>query len=1380
MYDFSLCTPWKELSIEVQKILLYGTPKKWTEMVFINPQTGSTWIQPIQWRGFIGEAKKKYHEAKRESFKQKWRSFMHIGRCSSCQGSRLQPYPSAARFREKRISDLVSMPLDELHSFFSQIKLSKVEAFAQELVDQTRTRIGFLIELGLGYLTLDRPSTTLSGGEFQRVRLATHIGSPLVDITYVLDEPSIGLHPVDNKRLIQSLQTLCEKGNTVVVVEHDLDMMRAADYILDFGPGAGKDGGQLLYEGKVDQFKGVKKSLTSDYLFGRKSIGARTRRVSTQTLTITDANHHNLKNVTCTIPLGLFVAITGLSGSGKSSLILETLYPALSNRLMGSDLAGGQFSDIQGVEHLQKILHIDQSPIGKTPRSNPATYTGLYNEIRNVYANLSESKARGWQARRFSFNVQEGACCHCSGVGSVRLDMDFFDEVWIECPECQGKRFNNETLQVMYKGLSIADTLQLTCKEALAVFSSFPKIKKTLSFLCRIGLDYLQLGQPSPSLSGGEAQRLKITRELAKPNSGNTLYILDEPTTGLHVHNLAQLLDILHELVDRGNSVIVIEHNIDAIRSADWVIDIGPNSGPRGGEIIAQGTPETISAGNTPTGIALRETETTSTSKVKISNSSSLIVNEFSIPKNQLIAITGPSGSGKRQLAFQTIFAEGQRRYVESLSPYVRQFVKQYQKAEIEKISGISPTIGLKHDTLSLTARSTVGTMTEIYDRMRVLWAAIGMPFCPKTGLPIKKISIQSTVKRILSWSGSVKIYSPIHVRTTLENVCSTLSQKGFVHALLNEQEIDLSEPPPRPPVGEKIALYVLVDRVRIQKVEPRRISSSVEEASRLGEGQFLLIHNDTHYPYNLNFGVEESGESYPEITAKTFSFNTPEGQCPDCQGLGCHSCFDTRLRDLARSVTIEGQSIYEIASLPIHEARKWFQQLPKHKERAIQKLVGEIIEHLNLCERVGLKHLSLARCSTTLSLGEALRARLVPLLKPELSGLIYVLDGPTIGLHPIEVKDFTTLLLEQVKKKNTVLVIDHNPLLLKNCGHHVELSLNNVADQEHTPKLSDSNNRILLKNASCRTLENFSCSFPTESLVGIVGKSGSGKSTLLFDVLEPALTAHFRLQLSSTHLDGLENISRYVVITTGDQAHSARSDIASFVDFSTPLRSLYASLDDSGNSKPAHFSPYHYQGMCPHCRGLGYRCVEMYFLPTVDQLCEHCSGLRLKSESLKIEYGGKNFGELLKLSVREVGDRFSHIPKIARLKQAFEDLHLDHLLLGDEMTSLSPGIRQRIRLATELARAKKSKTLYLIEEPGKDQDPSEVSSLIKTFHHLRNQGDTILIIDHNPKIIESCDYLIELDLTRSDNKTFILGSGTPIELAKNPESLFGPFLYKE
>ncbi len=593
-YNFSLSTPFKDYPDEIKDIIINGT-KGHSVKVYYRGQRGEG-VYDIAFEGLVRNVAKRYRETASESSKQQYEEFMRITPCASCKGQRLKPTSLAVTVADKNIYEITNMPILDLQDFLQNMKLSERQlAIGSQILKEIRSRIQFLMDVGLDYLSLSRATGTLSGGEAQRIRLATQIGSGLVGVAYILDEPSIGLHQRDNDKLLKTLEHLRDLGNSVIVVEHDEDTMYAADYIVDIGPGAGRNGGQVVATGTAEQIMKCKESITGAYLSGRIKIPVPAkRRKPTGWIKVRGARENNLKNIDVDIPLGVFTCVTGVSGSGKSSLVNEILYKHLAKELNRARCIPGKHDGIDGVEQLDKVIDIDQSPIGRTPRSNPATYTGVFDMIRDLFAATSDAKERGYKKGRFSFNVKGGRCEACSGDGIIKIEMHFLPDVYVPCEVCGGKRYNRETLEVKYKGKSIYDVLDMTVEDAVEFFENVPSIKRKIETLNDVGLSYVKLGQPSTELSGGEAQRIKLATELSKRSTGKTIYILDEPTTGLHFADVHKLVDILHKLAEGGNTVVVIEHNLDVIKTADYIIDMGPEGGARGGTVIAKGTPEEI------------------------------------------------------------------------------------------------------------------------------------------------------------------------------------------------------------------------------------------------------------------------------------------------------------------------------------------------------------------------------------------------------------------------------------------------------------------------------------------------------------------------------------------------------------------------------------------------------------------------------------------------------------------------------------------------------------------------------------------------------------------------------------------------------------------
>jgi excinuclease ABC subunit A len=939
--------PWNKLPKEHRDLLLQGSGER--HITFEWKQRGGVvWKHGGKWEGIVPQLLSQFKKTTAWPRRRQLEKCMRVLRCPSCQGQRLNPQARAVRVGGLTIVEASALPVGHLAIWLEpegplEVSLGPIQrTIAAEVLKELRGRVGFLLNVGLHYLTLERSAPTLSGGETQRIRLAGQIGCGLVGVLYILDEPSIGLHPRDNDRLLQSLQQLRDMGNTVIVVEHDEDTMRAADFLVDFGPGPGVRGGMVVGTGSFQNLVANQKSLTGQYLAGEKriEIPVKRRAPSPRKLTVVGARHHNLKELTVDVPLGLFVCVTGVSGSGKSSLVNDILKQGLLNALStsrnheadgeepeeeGQNAAGvrtvGQHEKILGIEHIDKIIDIDQSPIGRTPRSNPVTYIKVFDEIRALFAEMPEAKVRGYKAGRFSFNKPGGRCESCEGNGSNRLNMDFLADMWVTCPVCEGRRFNRETLQVRFKGKSIHEVLEMDIQEALNHFTNVPKIRNMLQTLHDVGLDYIKLGQPAPTLSGGEAQRIKLARQLCRRPTGRTLYLLDEPTTGLHFDDVEKLLKVLHGFVESGNSVLVIEHNLDVVKTADWVIDLGPEGGTGGGQLVCAGTPELVAdCKESLTGKALLSVLRTK-KKAKSRQRSSALTNgarsngelrvlrvegaqqhnlkniNVELPRGRMTVCCGPSGSGKSSLALDTIYAEGQRRYIESLSAYARQFLGQMQKPKVDHVSGLSPAVSIEQKSTSRSPRSTVGTVTEIHDYLRVLFARLGQPYCPNCQIPVGTQTAEEVIDRIMSLPEGSKLYllAPLERggQERYETLFDDVRRNGFVRVRVDGKSYAVEEAP-EIDHRRKHQIEVVVDRVVVRPNQRSRVADGVETGLDLGRGVLHVAHvEDKPEPkwqvqrFSQHFSCEKCGRGFEPLNPHHFSFNAPLGWCPSCEGLG-------------------------------------------------------------------------------------------------------------------------------------------------------------------------------------------------------------------------------------------------------------------------------------------------------------------------------------------------------------------------------------------------------------------------------------------------------------------------------------------------------------
>ncbi len=1007
------------------------------------------------------------------------------------------------------------------------------------LLAEIRSRFDYLRQVGLGYLTLDRQSRTLSGGEVQRINLTTALGTSLVNTLFVLDEPSIGLHPRDMGRVIGVMKRLRDAGNSLVVVEHDPQIMLEADRLLDMGPGPGERGGEVVFFGTPDELKDAH-TLTAEYLSGRKRADlrpddehrapgteipntlARDPRRGTVSLGVRGASEHNLKDLDVDIPLRRLVCVTGVSGSGKSTLVQDVLHPALRKRLGKPTETPGAFRALEGAEHVNDVVFVDQSPIGRTTRSNPASYVGAFDAIRQLFAALPDAKARGYTAGTFSFNSGNGRCPTCSGNGFEHVEMQFLSDVYLRCPDCNGKRYRDEVLEVKVDGRSIADVLELTVHEAIAAFPGDDEIVRRLAPLVDVGLDYLRLGQPVPTLSGGEAQRLKLAGHLTeaagrpvaalprRPTApGTRLFLFDEPTTGLHFDDVAKLLMAFRKLIAASHSIVVIEHNLDVIRASDWIVDLGPEGGDAGGELVVAGTPgEVMEHAESHTGKALREYEIALTApsprpspkaegvhelripyraaksiQVRHAREHNLQAIDVEIPREKFTVVTGVSGSGKSTLAFDILFAEGQRRYLESLNAYARQFVQPASKPDVDAIFGIPPTVAIEQRTSRGGSKSTVATQTEIHHFLRLLFVKLGTQYCPDCDVPIEPQSVEAIVARLMKERRGERIALLAPLVTSRKGFYTDLAKWALAKAV-SHLRVDGEYLPtkgwPRLDRFREHTLELPVAEVEVRPENEKELRAGVEAALEMGKG---VLHvccggwggRDVQV-YSVKRACPSCGRSFAELDPRLFSYNSKHGWCAACYGTGlkidavewdeersktgtedhvldswvewleldeaCPQCEGKRLNKEALAVRFRGESIADMSAQPISKAVTFFEKLAVagREQEIARDILTELVSRLGFLEQVGLGYLSLDRGAPTLSGGEAQRIRLAAQLGSNLRGVCYILDEPTIGLHPRDNQILLDVLARLGAKGNTLVVVEHDEDTIRRAEHVIDL----------------------------------------------------------------------------------------------------------------------------------------------------------------------------------------------------------------------------------------------------------------------------------------------------------------------------------------------------
>ncbi len=1136
--------------------------------------------------------------------------------CPECHGGRYQPATLNFRFAGKTLPELMRLAISDLHALFASLRR---EDFASDstttlLLNEVASRLHYLLEVGLDYLSLDRPTKTLSGGEIERVNLTTCLGASLVNTLFVLDEPSVGLHPRDTGRLIRVLKNLRDKGNTLLVVEHEEAVIRAADNVIEIGPGRGESGGELVFSGRLDALE-KSASLTADYLTGRKSIPVPARRRAPRAfITVEGASSHNLRGIDVDFPLGVFACISGVSGSGKSTLVHEVLFQNLAPEATER----GACRRIVGAERIGQVVMVDQSPLSRTPRSSPALYLGVFDTIRELFAATPDALARGLTPSAFSFNSGTGRCERCGGSGFEKIEMQFLSDLFVRCPECEGKRYQPEILELLLAGKSIHDVLSMTVSEAIRFFTSLSakKIVEPLRVLEEVGLGYLTLGQPLNILSGGESQRLKLVERLTSRSETNALLIFDEPTTGLHFDDVALLVRAFDRLVEQGHSVLVIEHNLEVIKCADYVIDLGPEAGARGGLVVATGTPEEVAeVEESHTGRFLRGVlgrllnAERRTSNVEVEEPSARVAEDppvygapalnsqlstlnsitihgarehnlknitVAIPRDEMVIVTGLSGSGKSTLAFDLLFAEGQRRFLDSMSAYARQFVEQLEKPDVDLISGLPPSVAIEQRITRGGGKSTVATVTEVFHFLRLLFAKVGVQYCPRCDLSVEKQTLAAITAKAqaLAKKGPLRVLAPlIKARKGFHtDVAKWALRQGF-EELWVDGKIVHAEGFEKLERFREHTIDVVIGDSRKSKV-----GELLKRALEVGKGTARLLDaRGKSTVASTEMSCPGCGESFEELDPRLFSFNSPHGWCTTCRGFGevwkaavnprlesaieiemdeerqhewldegdaepCAACAGTRLNEVARAVRVHGCGISAVATLSAAEALAWAQkQKFSGREKTIAAdILPEIAQRLKFMTEVGLGYLALGRSAKTLSGGESQRIRLAAQLGSNLRGVLYVLDEPTIGLHP---RDNAQLLdtLDALKRKgNSLVIVEHDEETMRRADTIIDLgpgagsrggeivatgTLDQIKACERSATgrslreplvhptrgarrpLDEVTRWIELSGARLHNLKNITTRIPLGRLTVLTGISGSGKSTLMRGVLKPLVT---------------------------------------------------------------------------------------------------------------------------------------------------------------------------------------------------------------------------------------------------------------------------------
>jgi excinuclease ABC subunit A len=1433
-HDFTVDQPWRELTEAQQRVVLYGSDRIRVPFGKHPLESRMRWkgitAKPRE-EGFYGGIVPVIEEILKRNRNRNALRFVRSEPCGACGGTRLNPRALALRVDGQNIADVASHTVQGARELLADIAWDHRDAeIAGPVVEAFDARAAQIAELGLGHLRLDRPSPTLSTSEVQRLRLARAVGVGLRGVLYVLDEPSVGLHGRDHGRLMAVLQRLRDAGNTVVVVEHDPATIRVADHVIDVGPEAGAGGGRLVYEGPPGG--------TGPMAAPSSAEEGTSRREGAGTLWVRGAHEHNLRGIDVPLRIGALNVVTGVSGAGKTTLVERTLGRALRARLHGATAVAGAHEALEGVESIDKVIVVDQAPIGRTPRSNPATYTKVFDPIRALFAATGLAEERGWGKGHFSLNVKGGRCETCQGAGVETVGMHFLGDVQVTCPDCGGRRFGAETLRARHGGLSVLDVLELSVDRAAEVFDDQPKIRRVLGALQDVGLGYLALGQPSTTLSGGEAQRVKLAAELGRRVTGHTLVLLDEPTRGLHHRDVQRLLDALGRLVDQGNTAVVVEHDPQVIHAADHVVDLGPEAGDAGGRLVVAGPPEGVR--DTPesvTGAVLRgEVEGPPEPRQRPAGDAPIQLHgvtthnlrgvDVAIPHGRMTVITGVSGSGKSSLAFDTLYEEARARYAEGLTTQVRRRTGGRSAACLDGAQGLTPALGIGQGALARNPRSTVGTMTEIHECLRLLFARAGRRHCTRCGF-----GLEGHVCPDCGHAGTPTLLAAHFSFNDHRGACPEC--RGLGHIATCDPAALVSNPA-LPLAGGALdghkagkayadargrhmaildaaaAHHGLDFSPQWAQLDPRARTVALrgtgdleydvvwryERGERRGSHEFRATWDGL-----VAYVDEEYGRKHAD--------HRGEAMRPLMMDVPCGACGGERLGEEPRAVRFAGRPLGGLLALSVAAFLDWLAELPPlgaRTEAIARPLLDDIRRRLRTLADVGLGYLTLDRSAPSLSSGEAHRVRLAAQLSARLWGVTYVLDEPTAGLHPRDTERLLSVLRQLRDGGNTLVVVEHDLAVIAAADHVIDLGpgpgdeggqIVAEGSPAHLMEVEDSPTGAALRQgarpvarpprelgpglrvdgARARNLRDMDVQLPGDALVAVTGVSGSGKSALLFDVVLPSLTRKRPVMCTAVH--GGDGFDEVVAVDGAPPQRAARSTVASLCGAFDPLRTLFTKTDVAQQRgwRKGWFSLHARGGRCETCGGTGREDVEMGFLPTVRLTCDACGGARYAGATLDARYDGHSIADVLGMTVTRALECLEGQRAIRTRLEPLGQLGLGYLTLGQAGDTLSGGEAQRLTLSRGLAPRSSGRRLYLLDEPTRGLHVHDVRRLVGALDRLVDAGHTVWVIEHDLAVIRAADWIVDLGPEGGAGGGTVVAEGAPVTLAAHPRSHTGSAL---